>query len=787
MARRWTVRHLRLGGKIGLVITVQIVTMLALVLINFKQLYLLHERTQQTYTFSIPKGSLALRMRTSLLDSIRNLDNAVLSEKDAESQAFAEKSRKAIDDIVEKRKSLSALMEKDNSPEEIRLIDEFDRHWEEFGRIHKELAELAVLNSNFKANHILEGDCLRAMTILRDAIKSLLRQTDTEFIQAEKEKNSARILLLQKRGRQLATIYSIVQELYRLLDAHNGGTTDQKTVIETQRRALENDLDKLLTELESGVTEQDRATFDRTTLNRIGQAFNEFRDKGIKAEEFSRTNSVPRATQLTLGKATDVNNDCDSTLNRLREVYSHKIAAERAETESGYHWAFWLMIGATVGGTVFSLGLSLLLTRSITRPLRNAVELAQAIARGDLSRRLQMNQKDEIGQLGDAMDAVTTTLARIVTDIRSVSGNIAGSANGLSGVSQQLLNMSQEMSVEASTVASSTEEMSMNINTMAVAAEEMSMNVASISSASEEMSVNIGTISSAAEQTSHNVRTVAGSIQHMTQSFDEISRDVRNESAVAGSAMEMAANATRTMNTLDHSAGEINKVTEMIKMIALQTNLLALNATIEATSAGEAGKGFAVVASEIKELANQSGRAAEDIARKIEAMQTSTREAVGVIQGVSHIIKDINAASDRVSQSVERQTASASTISRNVGEASKGVGDIARSIAEVAKGANDMSRNAGDAAGGANDMSRNAGEAARASQSIAVSIQGLTRATTENSESARRVNTSAQELTRIAGELQRLVGQFHLGAENVSLPPRLKGADSPGPVSFVGR
>src|SRR5205823_698178 len=100
----------------------------------------------------------------------------------------------------------------------------------------------------------------------------------------------------------------------------------------------------------------------------------------------------------------------------------------------------------------------------------------------------------------------------------------------------------------------------------------------------------------------------------------------------------------------DRSAGEINKVTETIKMIALQTNLLALNATIEATSAGEAGKGFAVVAREVKELANQSGQAAEDIARKIEAVQGSTREAVRVIQSVAEIIGAIHASAGRISE-----------------------------------------------------------------------------------------------------------------------------------------
>jgi methyl-accepting chemotaxis protein len=222
----------------------------------------------------------------------------------------------------------------------------------------------------------------------------------------------------------------------------------------------------------------------------------------------------------------------------------------------------------------------------------------------------------------------------------------------------------------------------------------------------------------------------------------------------------MALQATTTMNALDRAAGEIGKVTETIKTIALQTNLLALNATIEATSAGEAGKGFAVVAYEIKDLANQSGQAAEDIARRIECVQASTREAVQVIQGVTAIIHTINEATERNRQTVTQQTQAAVITAGNLGEASKGVENIARAIAEVAKGANDMSRNAGDAAKGANDVSANAAEAARAVQDISSNIHGVSQATKDNTVSAQKVNQAAAQLKTIAEDLKELVGQF---------------------------
>jgi methyl-accepting chemotaxis protein len=282
------------------------------------------------------------------------------------------------------------------------------------------------------------------------------------------------------------------------------------------------------------------------------------------------------------------------------------------------------------------------------------------------------------------------------------------------------------------------------------------------------MSINVGTISSAAEQTSTNVSVVSGAVGEISGSFADVLKDVREGSNVAGDASRMADSATGTIQLLSQSGAEISKVTETIKMIALQTNLLALNATIEATSAGEAGKGFAVVAHEIKELANQSAKAAEDIARKIEGVQNNTKQAVEVIQNVSQIIKEINASSGRISASVEKQTRAATMISQNVGEANKGVGDIARSIAEVAKAAGDMSRNVAEAARGATDVSRNVGEAAKAAGGISSDIHGVSDASRSTTDSASKVHNSAEQLDRLGKDMRKLVGRFKLNTEETT-------------------
>jgi methyl-accepting chemotaxis protein len=757
------VRNLRLVHKIWILITLLILTALGIGVTGWLSLQSVRERTDHLVMVTRRDSDLCNDIRLNLLHSVRAQKNAVLSVQDEQSRRFAEQSRAATKKVEELRKELVDYRGADPSMAIRQELEAFNRNWAEYQKDEAKALDLAVQNTNYKAEQLYLGAGRDGALALETSLTALARQVEK---QARDPKTAAAALppLVQ----QLSLLSNTRANLFRYaaaLGAHIPSPAEDK-------KRLQGVLDRLPQEIDTGLAELARLGDDReqAAIEKVQARWKDFQKTAAEILRLSQLDSINRAIELSLGPAFQTSDACDRHLKVLAEQLNAERLADLDGVERANNRATWWMVGITLAGVAAGLGMTTLMVRSITRPVACSVALTRAMAQGDLSQRLHLAQKDEIGQLAEGMDSLAETLSGMMAELKAKGDHIGRSSEELAQVSQQLLAQSEQVTAQSTQVAGGTEELSQSIGSMAAAAEQMSVNVASISSASEEMSVNVNTISSAAEQTSHNVQTVAKAVADISASFQQIAREAQEGSQVAGKATAMAATATGTMNSLLQGAVEINKVTETIKMIALQTNLLALNATIEATSAGEAGKGFAVVAHEIKELANQSGKAAEGIAARIESIQGSVREAVRVIQTVAEVIGAINASAGRICAAVEQQTHAAHTISLNVNEASKGVGEIARSIAEVAGGANDMSKNVAEAAQGATAVSRSTTEAAKAANDIAANIQGVSTATRETTASAGRVSHSAEALTEIGASLRQIVSKFKTeGSGNQSI------------------
>jgi methyl-accepting chemotaxis protein len=264
-----------------------------------------------------------------------------------------------------------------------------------------------------------------------------------------------------------------------------------------------------------------------------------------------------------------------------------------------------------------------------------------------------------------------------------------------------------------------------NVGTIAKTAQALASSSQELTAVSQQMAANAeetaaqaNVTSAAAEQVGKNVTTVSTSTEEMGASIREIAKSANEAAKVATSAVRVAEKTNSIVAKLGESSAEIGNVIKVITSIAEQTNMLALNATIEAARAGEAGKGFAVVANEVKELAKQTAKATEDISRKIEAIQGDTKGAVEAIAQIGKIINQINDIQNTIASAVEEQTATTGEISRNVAEAAQGSNEIAQNITGVAQAA---------------------------------------RSTTEG---ASNTKASADELAKIALDLQKLVSQF---------------------------
>ncbi len=301
---------------------------------------------------------------------------------------------------------------------------------------------------------------------------------------------------------------------------------------------------------------------------------------------------------------------------------------------------------------------------AVIKPVQEAGEVLKKIAAGDLKARVVGNYQGDHAEIKQNINEMTEGLQ---TNMQSIAQN----AQSLASASEQLQTTSQQMSANA-----------------------------------EETSAQANVVSAGAEQVNRNLQTVATGTEEMTASIREIAKSAHESAKVATGAVKVAEDTNQIVSKLGESSTEIGQVIKVITSIAQQTNLLALNATIEAARAGEAGKGFAVVANEVKELAKQTAKATEDISRKIEAIQTDTKSAVGAIGQISEVIRQVNDISNTIATAVEEQNATTNEMARNVGEAAKGSNEISKNISGVAEAAKSTTQGASDSAKAAETLAQ---------------------------------------------------------------------------------
>ncbi|WP_460607100.1 methyl-accepting chemotaxis protein [Jatrophihabitans fulvus] len=348
---------------------------------------------------------------------------------------------------------------------------------------------------------------------------------------------------------------------------------------------------------------------------------------------------------------------------------------QAAASETAGTWRTVIVVTVLLAVLAF-LVMGLLVGRAVRRPLERMRKALAGLAEKDLTVSVPVERHDEFGQMAASLDAALAPLREALASIGARVESLVDTGAGLDTVA------------------------------------------ADLGSAVDTTSRETGRASASAREMSENVASIAASIRQMDGAVRDIAGQTSTAAAIASDAVDTAAAASADMDRLNAASQEIGQIVKAITAIAGQTNLLALNATIEAARAGEAGKGFAVVASEVKDLAQETAAATNDITDKITRIQGMTAETAGAIGRITDVIGRINEKQLVVASAVEEQSATTAEIDRSVGMLSVGATAVTDNMA------------------------------------------GIERSTTTSADCAATTRDSAARLTTVAREVQSLVGRF---------------------------
>jgi methyl-accepting chemotaxis protein len=646
----------------------------------------LSDMTQNLTERDLPRLTTAMQL-SELSESLASHSPALLA-------ASSERSRQEVLQALQatEKAASTKLADLRQLGTDAKTVSAIEEKLKNIGAMTGDLDKAAGQRLQISAKREKQSDALGV------AHKSFLGIINTALTEARSDMNSA----LMTSGNAKEAL-----EAVRMADALNDLQSDTNLLVSDIRTAAAEPRIETLMLLETAYKATRKRMDDR--VERVKELFSAalIRDGMIKVTalgegpdgifELRRTELQTIETgEGILGDTRRFNAFLAAGVKELVEGVQTGTAATSKNAMSLTSFSITVMIAMGVATLIASvLFVWLYVGRNILRRIDNLRGVMQRLAQGDLQAEVMASKnRDEVADMAQSLEVFRASMIQAKAMAAEQDKDRAGEAERTRRMETRIASFEETVRTALTTLISASSAMQTTAETMTGSAERSSALASAVAAAAEETSVNVQTVSSGTEE--------------LSSSIAEISRQVASSTQVATKAVSEATATDTTMQGLAESAERITTVIDLIQTIASQTNLLALNATIEAARAGDSGRGFAVVASEVKNLADQTAKATEEIRSQITTMQTMTANAVGAIRHIGETIGEISDVTTSIAAAVEEQGAATREIARSIQHAASGTSEVSSNIVGVSQASSEAGLSATDVLTASQDLRREA-------------------------------------------------------------------------------